>query len=217
VSDEGGTANDRSAGPGLEPPAPGLAAGPPVLPDHMPLFRHLDPAAALAFRTPLQEHAPAADTKAAAILTALGIMLPLLARYGPKLAPVLWGDPHGGAATFPAMAVMTLTWLLLIGFVGLALGALVQAFYTFSPRLPNVPPSLAFFGDIAKLSREEYAARVGSMSHDEALEQIVRYNHNLASICVDKFASLRKAVKLFKGAFVCWLSLMLILASRVLL
>jgi hypothetical protein len=59
----------------------GLAIAPPLLPDHPPMFRHLDPAAALAFRTPLQEHPPAADTKATATLTALGIMFPLLAKF----------------------------------------------------------------------------------------------------------------------------------------
>ena len=64
---------------------------PPTLPDQVATFRHLDPAAALAFRTPLQEHPPAADTKAAAILTAMGIMLTLLARYGTHLTAMLTG------------------------------------------------------------------------------------------------------------------------------
>ena len=41
-----------------------------------------------------------------------------------------------------------------------AFAAVVQAFRTILPRFPKVPPSLAFFGDIARLSREEYVRRV---------------------------------------------------------
>jgi hypothetical protein len=149
---------------------------PPTLPDQVATFRDLDPAAALAFRTPLQEHPPAADTKAAAILTALGIMLTVLARHGARLTEILMGQ---GLEKF-------LLVVLLIGFAGLALASIPQAFRTISPRFPAAPPSLAFFGDIARLTREEYVARVGSISHEEALEQILIYNHTLATICVEK-------------------------------
>jgi hypothetical protein len=193
-----------------------LTVAPPILPDHVPLYRHLDPAAALAFRTPLQEHSPAADTKAAAIITALGIMLPLIARYGPALSAILWKPPAGGLGGVAALATTGATWIALLAFVGLSLGALVQAFYTFSPRMPNLPPSLAFFGDIARLSRDEYVNKVSELSHDDALKHMLCYNHNLASICVEKFVNLGKAVRYFKWAFVCWIFLMLIIGFRVL-
>jgi hypothetical protein len=178
----------------------------PTLPDQVATFRSLDPAAALAFRTPLQEHAPAADTKAAAILTALGIMLTLLARYGTHLTDILLGK---GYEKFLLIA-------LLLGFAGPALGAILQAFRTISPRFPQAPPSLAFFGDIARLSRDEYLTRVGTISHDEALEHILTYNHTLATICVDKFRHLGRGVRLFRSAFGCWLTLVVLVNLRIL-
>jgi hypothetical protein len=179
---------------------------PPTLPDQVATFRHLDPAAALAFRTPLQEHPPAADTKAAAILTALGIMLTLLARYGTHVTEMLVGR---GLEKFVLVA-------LLLGFAGPGLVAIVQAFRTISPRFPQAPPSLAFFGDIARLSREEYVAKVESIGHEEALEQILIYNHTLATICVDKFAHLGVGVRWFRRAFACWLALIVLVNLRIL-
>jgi Pycsar effector protein len=193
------------------PEATGLA--PSLLPDHPPLFRHLDPAAALAFRTPLQEHPPAADTKAAAILTALGIMFPLLAKFGTQLSPILWHDPEQ-SRTFGTVVLAILAWLTLLGFVFLALGALVQAFRTLSPRIRKTEPSLAFFGDIADLTRDEYIEKVSRISHEEALKNILAYNHNLSIICVEKFAHLAWAIRLFKWAFGCWFILIILIGIR---
>ena len=177
-----------------------------TLPDQVATFRHLDPAAALAFRTPLQEHPPAADTKAAAILTALGIMITLLARYGTHLTGMLTGR---GFEKYLLVA-------LLLGFAVPGLAAIVQAFRTISPRFPQGPPSLAFFGDIARLSREEYLERVGTISHEEALEQILIYNYTLATICVDKFRHLGRGVRLFRWAFASWLVLIVLVNLRML-
>ncbi|WP_435010758.1 Pycsar system effector family protein [Tundrisphaera lichenicola] len=184
----------------------GASFAPPTLPDQVATLRHLDPAAALAFRTPLQEHPPAADTKAAAILTALGIMLTLLARYGIHLTAMLTGR---GFEKFLLVA-------LLLGFAAPGLAAIIQAFRTISPRFPAAPPSLAFFGDIARLSREQYVEKVGSISHEDALEQILIYNHTLATICVEKFRHLGKGVRFFRWAFACWLLLMVLVNLRIL-
>jgi hypothetical protein len=191
---------------GSATPQPAEELAPATLPDQVATFRHLDPAAALAFRTPLQEHAPAADTKAAAILTALGIMLTLLARYGVHLTEMLLGR---GSEKLLLLA-------LLLGFAGPGLVAVIQAFRTISPRFPPGPPSLAFFGDIARLTREEYVDRVGSISHEEALEQILIYNHTLAKICVEKFRHLGRGVRMFRWAFACWLALIILVNLRIL-
>ena len=187
-------------------PEGGGTPAPTTLPDQVITFRHLDPAAALAFRTPLQEHPPAADTKAAAILTALGIMLTLLAKYGTHLTEMLLGR---GFEKFLLVA-------LLAGFAGPGLAAIIQAFRTISPRFPGGPPSLAFFVDIAGLSREEYVDRVAAISHEEALEQILIYNHTLATICVEKFRHLGLGVRLFRYAFASWLVLMVLVNLRIL-
>lgn len=166
----------------------------------------LDPPAALAFRTPLQEHPPAADTKAGAILTLLGLMFTLLARYGQHLGETLDGRNYE-------------RWVLvglLVLFSGLALATTVQAFRTISPRFPKAPPSLAFFGDIARLSREEYLSRIESLSHEQAIDEILNYNYTLSLICVSKFRVLRSAIRLFELAVICWLGLMVLLNTKVL-
>jgi hypothetical protein len=181
---------------------PAMAA--PTLPDHPAAFRHLDPAAALAFRTPLQEHPPAADTKAAGLLSAFGIMFTVLARYGADLSK------HLRAPGLEKWVVL----LLLLAFGLLSLGAIVQAFRTITPRFPPAPPSLAFFMDIARMPREEYVRRVAEMSQDEALEQILFYNHTLATICVQKFSHLKKGVRLLRGAFGVWLVVIILINLR---
>lgn len=186
------------------PDVPPILA-PPTLPDQPATFRYLDPAAALAFRTPLQEHAPAADTKAAALLTAFGLMFALLARFGGALGRIL-SSPGGERWILLALLIL---------FAGLALGAIVQAFRTLSPRFPPGPESLAFFGDIARLERDDYVARVAALTHEHALEHMLRYNHTLATICVDKFRHLRRGLSLFRWAFFAWAVLLVLLNFQV--
>lgn len=67
--------------------------------------------------------------------------------------------------------VMLVTVVLLAGFAGAALGAVVQAFRTIAPRFPPAPPSLAFFGDIARLAPDEYVGRATSLSAAGALAE----------------------------------------------
>src|SRR5256885_3524795 len=107
-----------------------------VFPDRLPVPRHLDPAAALAFRTPLHEHVLSADGKAAGVITLLGVMFTVVARFGSQLADFLHAP---GAARYAASA-------LVVGFALPALGAVLQSFRTISPRFPKAPSSLAFFG-----------------------------------------------------------------------
>ncbi len=203
-------ATDHATGaPMLDPDAPGAGAHPttPAPPGPAVAFGQLESAAVtLAFRTPLQEHPPAADTKAAAILTALGIMLTLLAKYATHLTDMLLGR---GAEKY-------LLLILLIGYAGTGVASIIQAFRTISPRFPKAPPSLAFFGDIARLAREEYVGRLRSLSDEEAREQILIYNHTLATICVDKFRHLGRGVRLFRWAFVCWFALFILVNLRIL-
>jgi hypothetical protein len=182
---------------------PGLGAlAKALFPDRIPLVRHLDPAAALAFRTPLQEHVQSADGKAAGILTFLGLMCTVLTRFGGTLGTILRDDTwmKGGCI-----------WLLVV-FVGCALGTVVQAFRTISPRFPKAPPSLAFFGDIAAISREEYMKRVMALSAETALGQMLSYNHTAATICVSKQRQLKFGLRLFRLASMCWVMLALVLA-----
>ena len=78
--------------PPSNPLAAGEAAGElgePIFPDRLPAPRLLDPATALAFRTPLHEHVLSADGKAAGILTLLGMMFTVLARFGGPLSDLV--------------------------------------------------------------------------------------------------------------------------------
>jgi hypothetical protein len=183
-----------------EPPQ----AAPGVFPDRVPVARHLDPAAALAFRTPLHEHVLSADGKAAGVLTMLGMMFTVLARFGGPLAELIQRD---GSLRY-------LWWALVLSFAGLSLGAVIQSFRTISPRFPKAPPSLAFFGDIARLSREEYLRRVEALSADEALQQMLSYNHTGSQICVQKTVQLRRGMRFFEGAAGCWAVLAGVLVIR---
>jgi hypothetical protein len=189
--------------PSNGPLAPKHAAlAPPVFPDRLPMVKHLDPAAALAFRTPLQEHVQSADGKAAGILTFLGLMCTVLTRFAGTLGTVL----RSGLWTKAACVG------LLIVFVGCALGTVVQAFRTIAPKFPKAPPSLAFFGDIARLSREEYLERVMALSADAALAQMLSYNHTAASICAGKQRQLQFGLRLFRVTAFCWVLLAAVLA-----
>jgi MFS family permease len=169
----------------------------------VPVAHHLDPAAALAFRTPLHEHVLSADGKAAGVITLLGMMFTVLARFAAQLSDLVKRGP---------LRYFFLG--LILGFAGSALCAVLQSFRTMSPRFPKAPPSLAFFGDIARLTREEYVARVEALSPDDALRQMLSYNHTASRICVDKLKQLRLGLRTFQWAAACWILLVVILVVK---
>ena len=175
-----------------------------VLPDRLAVPAHLDPAAALAFRTPLHEHVLSADGKAAGVITLLGMMFTVVARFGGHVSAVVQTP---GVLRWAGFA-------LVVGFAGLSLAAVLQAFRTISPRFPSAPPSLAFFGDIAGLSREEYVRGVESLSAEQALEQMLSYNHTASRICVEKLRQLRWGMRFFEGAAACWAVLVVVIVLR---
>ena len=184
---------------------PSNPPNPPVLPDRLPVPAHLDPAAALAFRTPLHEHVISADGKAAGVITLLGMMFTVVARFGGHVSAMVQTP---GVLRYAGAA-------LVLGFAALSLAAVVQAFRTISPRFPKAPPSLAFFGDIAALSREQYLHRVESLSAEQALEQMLSYNHTASLIVVEKLRQLRWGMRFFEGAAACWAVLVVVLLLRV--
>jgi hypothetical protein len=163
----------------------------------------LDPAAALAFRTPLHEHVLSADGKAAGVITLLGMMFTVLARFATQLSDLM----NPGALRYFFLG-------LILGFAGCALCAVVQSFRTISPRFPKAPPSLAFFGDIARLSREDYVARVEALTPDEALRQMLNYNHTASRICIEKLRQLKLGLRTFQWAAACWILLVVVLVVK---
>ena len=220
------TQTPQAPAPPAPPPPPPRAApdGVPapaesVYPDRPPVPAPLDPAAALAYRTPLWEHTHNADNKAAGILALLGIMFALLARFGSSLGEIVSpaggdvGDGGGGAG----MALRILVIALLAAFALSAFGAVAQACRTISPRFPPAPPSLAFFGDIARLSREQYLERVEHLTPKEALDHMLAYNHTGSVICVAKFRELQRCFRCFQAAATCWVPLMAVAVFRTVL
>lgn len=167
-----------------------------------------DAAATLASRTSIGAETSGADGKAAIVLSLLGIMFTVLARFGDELSSILrYGVTQTGIVRITCAA-------LLIGFSASALLAVVQAFRTIVPRFRRDKPSLAFFGEIASLPREEYVARVESLTMSEAVDQILLYNHTAATICAEKFKQLDRSLRCFEAASACWLALVLILVFK---
>ena len=165
-------------------------------------------AATLACRTSIGSETMGADGKAAIVLSLLGIMFTVLARFGPELGFIL---RHGITKTGVVRVTCA---VMLLGFAGFALCAVVQAFRTIVPRFRKDKPSLAFFAEIARLDREEYFAKVEGMSMPDALDEILRYNHTAATICAEKFKQLGRALRCFEAASACWLVLVLILVFK---
>jgi hypothetical protein len=189
-----------TTGPEARPSTPD---GQPALPVIAPALGDLAAAFDLAYYTPLQEHRSAADTKAGGILTATGLLFTILARYSPHIFAV------SQSAAWPVRLVI----FAMVGAFGLlAVGAVVRAFQTISPRFHAAPESLLYFGDIARLDREEYIRRVEALSREEALAHMLAYNHTLSVIVVEKFRDLNQAIRLFEGAFFCWLALAALIA-----
>lgn len=191
----------------MQTPAPtsepdGNAA--PATPDPAPAPPDAPPSATLVYLTPIGDFIHSADAKAGTILAVLGIMLTLLARFGSWLDEMVRGSG----------LVQVSTVALLVGFAGAALGAVIQAFRTISPRFPPAPPSLAFFGDIAKLSAEEYVNRATGLGAADALAERLKYNHTGSRIILLKFRQLRWALRFFELAAVCWLLLVAMLSLK---
>jgi hypothetical protein len=162
------------------------------------------PAATLVYLTPVGEFIHSADAKTATILTVLGIMFTLLARFGGWLDAMIRAERH---------ALMIVTIALLAGFALAALGAVIQSFRTIWPRFPQAQPSFAFFGDVARMTRDEYLSRATGMSANQALDERLKYNHTASRIILLKFAQLRWALRLFATAAVCWLLLLALLVA----
>jgi hypothetical protein len=183
-------------------PAPDQAAPPQAAPQQ-------DAAGMLASRASIGIETASADGKAAIVLSLLGIMFAVLARFGAELSAIL-RNGFGTGTGFARIACGAL----LLGFAGCALCAVVQSFRTIVPRFRRDKPSLAFFAEIASMEREQYFNRVESMSMDDALEQILLYNHTAATICAEKYKQLDRSLRVFEAAAACWLVLTLVLVFK---
>jgi hypothetical protein len=163
------------------------------------------PCATMVYLTPIGDFIHSADGKAGTVLAVLGLMFTLLARFGPWLDLMVHGRSR--AMTVLALALVSV-------FALAALGAVVQAFRTISPRFPKSEPSLVFFGDLARLTPEQYLARARSLGTDAALAERLKYNHTGARIILLKTAQLWWALRFFEVAALAWLTLATVLAWK---
>jgi hypothetical protein len=168
-----------------------------------------DAAGMLAGRASIGVETASADGKAAIVLSLLGIMFAVLARFGEELSSILRKGVGTGTGVIRLACAA-----LLLGFAGSALCAVVQSFRTIIPRFRRDKPSLAFFAEIASMEREEYFKRVESMSMDDAAHQILLYNHTAATICAEKYKQLDRTLRVFEAAAACWLILTLVLVFK---
>jgi hypothetical protein len=163
------------------------------------------PCATLVYLTPIAEFIHSADGKAGTILTVLGLMFTLLARFGSWLDRMF----HAGSRA------ELITTVALVGvFVLGSLAAVIQAFRTISPRFPKSSSSLAFFGDIARLSPDQYVSRAAALGVRQALAERLKYNHAGARIILLKTRQLRWMFRWFELAALCWMALAILLAWK---
>ena len=172
----------------------------------------LNAAVTLASRTSIGAETMGADGKAAIVLTLLGIMFTVLARFGSEVYALV----RHGVGTGTGIVRLSCG-VLLVGFAVAGVAAMFQAFRTITPRFRKDKPSLAFFAEIAAMDRETYVRRVESLSMDDAVDQILLYNHTAAAICAEKFKQLGRALWCFEVAAGCWLVLVAVLVLRSLL
>lgn len=157
--------------------------------------------------TPVREYPPLADRKAVAVLATNGLMLSVLLFFSEAIHGVVVGgeDRFGIGRYVVILAVVPFAIALLIGSWA--------AFRALTMPMPAMPTSMAFFGDIVRLDREEYRSRVKGISYREALTDILHYNYSLAILSLAKFRRINRAIICSKTMVPLWVSILLVLTA----
>lgn len=183
-----------------DPPTPSPPAPAPA-PHDVDTEPPLD-LAGLAYFTPLYEHVVLADRKATFFLSAGGLMLTVLGFFLSRIERVLAADALVAWALGLTLAIV----------VVLVVVAGVMAYLAFARLLPPTPPSLIVFRDIARRTLEDYTRDARALSHVQAIEQVLGYNHVVASVAVWKFRLVNRALSLLRIAMPLWMFVLLVLA-----
>jgi hypothetical protein len=64
------------------------------------------------------------------------------------------------------------------------------------------------------MDRNEYATRVESLTMEQAVDEIIQYNHTAAAICAEKFKQLGRCFGFFEAASACWVLLVAVVAFK---
>ena len=172
------------------------------LPDENEM-RRIAGIARLAYFTPVHQHPPLADRKAAFLLTASGIIITVL---------LIFSGPIERLVRSPYWLASALLLVLLFALLGAMLIGAWYSWRAFGLRIPPMPTSHAFFNDIARESFEEYARKVKSMDHHQAVREMLHYNYSLAQQAAIKFRLVNRAFACFRIVIVLWLFLLLMIS-----
>ena len=177
--------------PPHSPPAPGTPPAAVIGP------------ARLAYFTPVHEQPTLADRKAMFILGASGLVVTVLLFFAHPLEGLI--RSAGRPASFG------LAGLLLCVFVTVLLAAFT-AYAAYRKTLPPMPPTLAWFRNVAGESPDAYRRAMLSKDHPAALRDILHYNYSVATLAAAKFRLVNRALSFLRVALPLWMLLLLILA-----
>jgi len=165
--------------------------------------RKLVGAARLAYFTPVHQQPPLADRKASFLLTASGIIVTVLLIFSGAIERMV-RSPYWVAS------------FLVLGLLFALLGAMVIAAWfawrAFGLRIPPMPPSHAFFNDIAREPFDAYSRNVKEIDHRQAVREMLHYNYSLATQAAIKFRLVNRAFACFRIVIVLWLFLLLMIS-----
>ena len=159
--------------------------------------------ARLAYFTPVHEQPTLADRKAMFILGASGLMLTVLLFFAHSLEDLV------RAAGRPVSILLAA--LLLCVFVTVLLAAFT-AYAAYRRGLPPMPPTLAWFRNVAAETPDTYRHAMLSKDHPAALRDVLHYNYSVASLAAHKFRVVNRALTFLRVALPLWMLLLLILA-----
>ena len=160
----------------------------------------------LALYAPVREYPPLGDRKALAVLATNGLMLTVALFFSAAINAMVEGDDRFGFGRY-------VTVIALVPFgVGMFWGTWA-AFRALTLPMPKMPETLALFGDIARLDREEYRRRVLAVDYADALRAMLHYNYSLATLSASKFRLLNRAILCSKIMFPLWMALLLVLTA----
>ena len=158
----------------------------------------------LALYTPVREYPPLGDRKAVAVLGTNGLMLTVALFFSGAINAVVEGDDRFGLGRY-------VTVIALVPFGCGMLWGTWAAFRALTLPMPTMPETLALFGDIARLDREEYRRRVMDVGYRDALRAMLHYNYSLAALSASKFRLLNRAILCSKIMFPLWMAVLLVL------
>ena len=157
----------------------------------------------LAYYTPVHDQPSLADRKAMFILAASGLILTVLLFFSHALEALLRGTGRGGAVALGTMLACV---------VVLVLAAALTAYVAYRLPLPPMPPSLAFFRDVAARPAADYASEMLALDHRKALRDVLHYNYSVATLAASKFRRVNRSLACLRVAIPLWMLLLLALA-----